>query len=251
MNDIRVALIPARGGSKRVPRKNLLPFFGHPMLAYAVAAASNSGLFERILVSTDDHETGEVGSWYGAEYVARPAELAGDDAGLQDVALHALDWLAERGVHPGLLCQLMPNCPLRRAEDIRLHHEVFAREGRNFQISVVPYRCVYPQWAVIQEAEGGRFLLGQEFLVASQQLRETFCPTGAVWWTRCAEFRRQRTFYGSPYFLAPMDANRGVDIDTAQDVEFAELLVHGLTQRDGHSPLEPIARAAFAGGMLG
>ena len=251
VSGVCVALIPARGGSKRVPRKNLLPFFGHPMLSYAVAAARNSGLFQHVLVSTDDRETGKVASWYGAEYVPRPPELAGDEAGLQDVALHALDWLADRGARPDMLCQLMPNCPLRRAEDIRQHHEVFERERRDFQISVVPYRCVYPHWAMVQEPAGGRFLFGEEFLVGSQRLREAFCPTGAIWWTRCAAFRRQRSFYGTPYFLAPMDANRGVDIDTAQDVEFAELLVHGLTQRDGRSPLEPIARAAFAGGARG
>lgn len=246
-----VAIIPARGGSKRVPRKNLLPFFGHPMLAYAIAAARSSALFERVVVSTDDPEIGAAASWYGAEYLPRPAELAGDEAGLEAVAVHALGVLAQQGFRPERLCQLMPNCPLRRAEDIVQHHDRFVRDARSFQISVVPYRCVYPHWAIVEEPSGARFIFGEEFLVNSQRLREAFCPTGAIWWARCDEFLRQRKFYGEPYFLAEMDANRGVDIDTAADIEFAELLVHGLTQRDGISPLEPVARAAYAGSPRG
>ena len=79
-----------------------------------------------------------------------------------------------------------------------------------------------------------------EFLVRSQELGTTFCPTGSVWWARCADLLAQKTFYGSPYYLAEIDANRGVDLDDEEDLRLAELLVLGLTARDGRSPLEPM-----------
>ena len=126
------------------------------MLAYAIAAARNSGLFERIVVSTESAEIGKMATWYGAEYLARPPELASDTADLVDVSLHVLQTLAAEGFQPQALCQLMPNCPLRRGEDICNHFREFQDSKRKFQISVVPYRAVYPHWAVVQGEDGGR-----------------------------------------------------------------------------------------------
>ena len=91
----------------------------------------------------------------------------------------------------------------------------------------------------------GRWRFGAEFLVRSQELAPTFCPTGAVWWARCADLLAQNTFYGSPHHLAEIDANRGVDIDDEEDLRLAELLVLGLTARDGRSPLEPMKESYF------
>lgn len=238
-----IAVIPARGGSKRIPKKNLTPFFGHPMLAYTVSAALRSGLFLDVIVSTDDPETGEIAQAYGATYVARPAELATDSAGLVEVNLHVLDILAIQGIRPEALCQLMPNCPLRTSKDIVDHYSLFRDNGRSFQISVVPYRGVYPQWSLTMDKSGrGSWLFGPQFQVRSQELKESYCPTGALWWTDVAEFSIQKTFYGDPFHLAPMDPNRGIDIDVPEELELAELLVLGLTQRDGKSPLEPVER---------
>jgi CMP-N-acetylneuraminic acid synthetase len=113
----------------------------------------------------------------------------------------------------------------------------------------VTYRCVYPEWAMVEDEHGhGRWRFGPEFLVRSQELTRTFCPTGAVWWARTADLLAQNTFYGSPYHLAEMDANRGVDIDDEEDLRLAELLVLGLTGRDRRSPLEPMKESYFARG---
>lgn len=245
----RVAIIPARGGSKRIPNKNVRPFFGHPMLAYAVASARNSALFERVVVSTDDPDAGRIAEWYGAEYLHRPPHLATDKADLIGVAEHVLESLAADGFRPAALCQLMPNCPLRRADDVRDQHRLFADQNRLFQISVVTYRGLYPHWAQAPNAAGiGRWLFGRDFSVGrSQDLETVCCPTGAVWWARVPDFLRQRKFYGEPYHLAPMDDNRGIDIDRADDLDLADLLVRGLHARDGVSPLEPIDRSPFPG----
>jgi CMP-N-acetylneuraminic acid synthetase len=236
-----IALIPARGGSKRIPRKNIILFFNHPLLAYTIAAAINSELFERVIVSTDDEEIADTATGYGAEVIERPAELANDQATLVDVTIHALEYL---GATPGKVeafCQLMPNCPLRRSADIRAQYEVFKRERRAFQISAVPFRSVYPQWSLEMNNKGiGQWFFGEKYLTLSQELHPLVCPTGAVWWMRTREFLEQRRFYGDPFHVQLMDANSGLDIDTQEDLELAELLVRGLREKRGMSPLEPV-----------
>jgi CMP-N-acetylneuraminic acid synthetase len=235
-----IAVIPARGGSKRIPRKNLAPFFGQPMLAYAIAAARHSALFDRVIVSTEDAEIEAVARACGAEVINRPQALATDDAGLPDVAAHALDQL---GVKDGdAFCQLMPSCPLRRAEDIRAHWEAFERGRRAFQISVVPYRMVRPQWAIAVAPDGaGRWASEGDQARSQAHLPELVCPTGAIWWARAADFRAQRAFYGVPFHVERMDADRGMDIDTPEELALADLIVRGLRSRDSRDPLEACA----------
>ena len=237
-----IALIPARGGSKRVPRKNIIPFFNHPLLAYTIAAAINSGLFNRIVVSTDDEEISDVAVSHGAEVIERPAELANDQATLVDVTIHALEYLKVTPESVEAFCQLMPNCPLRLSTDIRAQYEVFTTERRAFQISAVPFRSMYPQWSLEMNDGGiGRWYFGEKYLTLSQELHPLVCPTGAIWWMRTREFFEQRRFYGDPFHVYLMDANRGLDIDTQEDLELAEILVRGLREKSGASPLEPVS----------
>lgn len=229
------------------------PFFGRPMLTYAVSAALNSGLFREVIVSSDDSSVAHIVEPYGAAFVLRRSELATDSASLVDVARHVLDSLRDRGVLPEALCQCMPNCPLVRSQDIvDLWHQ-FKRGKHRFQISVVPYRGLYPHWAVASDDRNGdgRWLFGDNNFVRSQELQKAYCPTGAIWWARAKDFLEQNAFYGSPFALAPMDANRGLDIDDEEDLKLAELLVHGLTVRDNASPLEPMHRCVLAEERIG
>lgn len=237
-----VAVIPARGGSKRLPGKNIFPFFGHPLIAYAIAAARRSGLFERVCVSTDSEEIGGIARKYGAEFVRRPDAISGDKASIVDASLHVLEELAREGFHPEYLAQLMPNCPLRTSGDIVEHYRAFCENHRAFQISAVRYRGVYPQWALGRNAAGeGYFIYGDRNLVNSEELENAVCPTGAVWWTRVEDFLEQKKFYGAPWHLQEIDANRGMDIDRAEEMDLAELLTLGLWKKTGQCPLEPIA----------
>jgi CMP-N-acetylneuraminic acid synthetase len=230
-----IAVIPARGGSKRLPHKNLVEFFGHPMLAYAIVAARSSELFDRVVVSTDDREIASVARGLGAEVLERPAELGADHVGVSDVSRHALTAL---GTHHGAFCQLMPNCPLRRAADITEQHATFEASGAAVQISVVPYRAVHPEWALVRRADGCGVWLDREALARNSV--QALCPTGAVWWARVADFLARGGFYDGPFAVHPMDPNQGLDIDHPADLELAELLVRGLRARDGTDPLEPI-----------
>jgi len=216
------------------------------MMAYGISAALNSKLFSRVLVSSDDPGVGEIARWYGAEFILRPPELATDTASLADVARHLLDTLHARGQAAEILCQIMPNCPLVHSEDLLDHWQLFREKQRSFQISVVRYRGVHPQWALAaDEMFRGKWLFGSKYLVRSQELPQVFCPTGAIWLVRSEAFLAQRAFYGSPFHLAPMDANRGIDIDDSEDLALAELLVRGLTARNGVSALEPVRRESF------
>jgi len=216
------------------------------MMAYGVSAALNSGLFEKVIVSSDDLEIGQVAEWYGAEFIERPAELATDTAKSIDAVTHVLRTLEARGFRPYSLCQIFPNCPLLTSADVIEHEQLFREGQRLFQISAVPYRCVYPEWAMVADEEGrGRWALGKEFQGRSQDCARTLCPTGAVWWARSTDLLAQNTFYGSPFHMAEIDANRGVDIDDEEDLRLSELLVLGLEARDGRNPLEVPARASY------
>ena len=242
-----IAVIPARGASKRLPRKNIKNLLGHPMLAYAIAGAQNSGLFERVVVSTDDPETGRIAEWYGAQYVDRPPELATDGATLPDVSIHVLDVLRQEGITPAYLCQLMPNCPLRRSQDILEHFCLFRERDCSFQITVVPYRAVYPHWAVMIGNDGEGIRVFDEYYAGpSQNLPETYCPTGAIWWVKTADFLAQGVFYGKPFHLAPMDANRGIDIDRMEEFAMAEIIALGLEAKHGVRALEPVNHEPFS-----
>ena len=158
-------------------------------MAYGVSAAVNSGLFEKVIVSSDDAEIGRVAEWYGAEFVARPPELATDTAKSIDAITHVLRALAAGATCPASMCQVLPNCPLVTSADVIEHERRFREGSRMFQISVVTYRCVYPEWAMVDnEAGHGRWRFGAEFFVRSQELARSFCPTGAVWWARWSVF---------------------------------------------------------------
>ncbi|MCX5964342.1 MAG: acylneuraminate cytidylyltransferase family protein [Cyanobacteria bacterium] len=241
-----IAIIPARGGSKRIPHKNIVTFFGHPLLAYTVKSALNSNLFKKVIVSTDDHLIGRIAQWYGAEFLLRPPELADDNATLINVSLHLLKTLAEQEIKIDALCQLMPNCPLRINTDILEHYDLFEKNQRNFQISAINYRSVYPHWAIrCNSTSEGEWLFGEKHLVPSQYLGKVYCPTGSIWWVKAQDFKQQKAFYGQPFHLAPIDANRGIDIDSQEDLELADIVVRGLWSKYGVNPLEKINQEPF------
>ena len=123
MTDTSVAIIPARGGSKRIPFKNIRLFCGKPIIAYSIEAARASNLFARILVSTDSEEIAQVAEAYGAEVpFRRPAELSGDTAVNAPVVLHALQFLAEQGVQPEFFCMIYATAPFISSESVSYTH---------------------------------------------------------------------------------------------------------------------------------
>lgn len=242
-----VAVIPARSGSTRLRGKNARRFLGHPLLAYSVRAALDSGCFAAVFVSTDSDDYAQVARHYGAGVIERPAELATERAGLVGVALHAIGEIRADGLEPETYCQLLPCCPLRTSRSILEHMTVFLDENRLFQLSLQPYISTYPQWAMKREANG---LLNSSWskkpLVGpSQDLEDLYCPSGGVWIARVRALEDQQAFYGTPLHGEVLSSPEGIDIDTDDDFRFAEALAYGYRELHGASVPQPIAQKAW------
>ena len=150
--DRRLAVIPARGGSKRIPQKNIRPLGGKPLLAYTIEAAVASKLFDQVIVSTDSGDIAEIAERFGARVpFMREASLADDMTPVSEVTADVLDKLDSSGRQYRDICQLMPNCPLRAASDIADSYRQFVATGSQAQISVVRYGWQNPWWAMRQD----------------------------------------------------------------------------------------------------
>lgn len=222
-----LAVIPARGGSKRIPHKNIREFCGKPILAYAVEAALESKLFARVVVSTDDQEIAAVARDAGAETpFVRSAAIADDQTPVSVVTLDALERMDPRGETYEHVAQLMPTCPLRTSEDVRSSYGQFIDTGAPAQLSISRYGCFNPWWGMTRGADFVlKPLFGAEITRRSQDLAPVFCPTGAVWWVQPRVLRRERTFHVEGRTGWEIPWPRGVDIDTEDDWILAEALM--------------------------
>jgi N-acylneuraminate cytidylyltransferase len=227
MAKAKIAIIPARGGSKRIPGKNVRDLAGRPMIAYTVEAACASGLFDRVVVTTDSREIAKIAERHGAEApFLREAALADDVTPVSLATLDALQRLDPEGERYDMLAQLMPNCPLRSAEDVQHSHVQFRERNSPSQISVVRYGWQNPWWAMRRNQQFAlEPLFPDEMKQRSQDLPELFCPTGAIWWASADALRREKTFHleGRTGWEIPWE--RGIDIDTQEDWAMVEVLL--------------------------
>jgi len=222
----RLAVIPARGGSKRVPRKNVRPLGGLPMLLYTIRAAQESGLFEAVVVSTDDEDIAGLARGEGAEVpFLRAPSLSDDHTPVSLVTVDALARLDPAGTRFDAVSQLMPNCPLRTAADIRESFAAFL-DGGEVQLSVTRFGWQNPWWAFRLGADRTMEPLFPDAVTSrSQDLPTLVCPTGAVWWAAADVLRRSRTFHVAGRRGWEMPWQRALDIDTEDDFAMAEALL--------------------------
>jgi N-acylneuraminate cytidylyltransferase len=221
-----IAIIPCRGGSKRVPGKNIKPLNGKPLIAYAIEAALQSALFDAVIVSTDSREIADIALAFGASVpFMRGDDLADDFSPVSAATIDALKRADPAGTLYQNVAQLMVNCPLRTAGDIQQSYEQFIRDGADAQISVTEYGWQNPWWAM---TTGDRHILSPVFKERmgqrSQDLPRLVCPTGAIWWARAGTLLAHGTFYAPHYAGWCMPWKRAVDIDTEEDWEMAEIL---------------------------
>jgi pseudaminic acid cytidylyltransferase len=221
-----LAVIPCRGGSKRVPGKNIRLLRGKPLIAYAIEAARQSGIFSSVVVSTDSEEIAAIAATYGAEVpFMRDAHLADDFAPVSAVTVDALKNVDPSGVRFDNVAQLMANCPLRTAEDVRNSYEQFIAGKADTQISVTEYGWLNPWWAMTSDEHNVLSPVFKERMgVRSQDLPRLVCPTGAIWWAKSEALRDYGTFYAPNYTGWAMPWERAVDIDTEEDWKMAEVL---------------------------
>lgn len=220
---MRVAVIPARGGSKRIPRKNIKPFCGKPMLAWSIEAARASGCFDRIIVSTDDDEIAEVACGCGADVpFRRPNELANDYAGTIPVVAHAVGWLQSQGELPGAVCCIYATAPFLHAEDLRRGLQDLEKTGADYAFSVTRYE--FPIQRAIRIANSGRveMLFPENFNTRSQDLEETYHDAAQFYWGRPQAWLSGKTIFSEVAVPVVLPHHRVQDIDTPEDWERAE-----------------------------
>ena len=225
-----IAIIPCRGGSKRVPKKNIRLLRGKPAVAYTIEAALKSKIFQTVMVSTDSDEIADIARNAGAEVpFLRDSSLADDYTPVSLATLDALDQMARNANNYNNICQLMANCPLRTANDIIDSYAQFVTNGLDAQISVTEFGWFNPWWAMTRDEDNVLAPLFKERMgFRSQDLPHLYCPTGAVWWAKTNVLRQHKTFYAPGYRGWVMPWLRAVDIDTEDDWEMAEILFERL-----------------------
>lgn len=219
----RCALIPARGGSRRLPGKNIIDFFGKPIIAYTIEAALKTDLFSRTVVSTDDDEIARVAVQYGAEVEERPAHLATATAKLTQVMEAFLDSEDRAGREYDELFVLLATAPLRRGEDIKGVQELLEPGVCDFAMAITNYERS-PHKALVR-GEGGTLgpMWSDLILKRTQELPEFFADNGSTYGLNVEAFKREKTFYGSSLRGYQMPPERSVDIDDISDLELAKL----------------------------
>jgi len=214
---MNIAVIPARGGSKRIPRKNMLRFGGKPMLVWTIEAAIYANLFDKIIVSTDDWEIAGIAENNGAEVLVREG-LADDYTPSSLVTIDAVSRLGGDTV-----CQLLPTCPLRTQFDITDAYNAFKKSGAPSQISITDFGWQYPHWAVDRNARA----VFQDEIGRSQDLPDLFHPTGAVWFADATPLVLSRSFYMRGQVGWFLEWEHAIDIDTEGDLEIAKMILRG------------------------
>lgn len=222
-----VGLVTGRGGSKRIPGKNVRPLAGRPLVAWAVEAACQASSIGRVLISTDDAAIANAALEAGGEVpFMRPAHLSGDHASHVGVIAHALDWLeAECGL-PEFICLLQPTSPLRQAEDIDALVELVRRTGADCGITVSPVRHHPAHMFVVSEAGAARpFVSVASGYQRSQDLPPLHVVNGAVYVLRPETFRTRDSVLSDNLVAHVMPEMRSIDIDTDHDFQLAETIL--------------------------
>ena len=222
---MKLALIPARGGSKRIPRKNIRQFRGRPMIAWSIAAAQSADCFDRVLVSTDDEEIAEVASLHGAEVpFLRPAHLADDQASTQDVVMHAVQWCEQQRLPVDAVCCLYATAPFVQPGDLE-EAGVLLEQAPPKSIVFSATTFPFPIQRAIRIDKEGRSTMFQpeNFNTRSQDLEEAYHDAGQFYWGRPAAWAGNDNLFndGRPLLIPRW---RVQDIDTEEDWIRAELL---------------------------
>lgn len=222
---MRLAVIPARGGSKRIPKKNIIPFCGKPLIAYALDAAQESGMFDRIHVSTDSHEIAEV-----VEKLGFPVDFMRDDSLADDYTgiVPVLKWVAneyvKRGFHYDQLCCIFPTAPLLISSDLVEAFRIFDHNQGVYPLLVYARYPVPVEWAFRRDENG--FMSAddpEKILIRSQDLQHAYYECGPFNLWRYEHLQQEHPLSGKTLsYLLPTE--RAIDIDTPEDLAYAERL---------------------------
>lgn len=221
---MNIAVIPARGGSKRIPRKNIKEFCGRPMIAWAIAVAKDSQLFEKVIVSTDDREIAAIAREYGAETpFVRPFELANDTAGTVPVIAHAIKEMNDRQCYPDSVCCIYPCTPMLRTPDLADALSAMTSTGADFVYPVVEYP--HPTFRAMRRTTDGQmqFVFPECETMRTQDLEKTYHDAGQFYWGKSGAWVALKRMHSDGIGMI-VPSWRFVDVDTEDDWRRAELL---------------------------
>ncbi len=222
---MNIAIIPARGGSKRIPRKNIKIFHGKPMIAYSIETALKSRCFDRIIVSTDDQEIADTALKYGAEVpFLRPAAIADDYATTMDVMEHAIQYLAKEKISPQFICCIYATAPFILADDLRKGLGMLNEPKVEYAFSATSFP--FPiQRAIKLTGQGDVKMFSEQYAdTRSQDLVEAYHDAGQFYWGRTSAFIARKAIFAEHSKVVLLPRERVQDIDTVEDWELAEAL---------------------------
>lgn len=223
---MKVAVIPARGGSKRIPGKNIRVFAGKPMIAHSISRALQSGLFERVIVSTDDEEISRVARDFGAEVpLLRPKELSDDHTGTTEVVAHMVDWLQSRGAELSAVCCIYATAPFIRQED--LERGLAILQAGNWQYVFSATTFAFPIFRSFQTNAEGRLKMffPEHFNTRSQDLPEALHDAGQFYWGLPQAWVDHVRIFDETSTVVAIPRWRAQDIDTEEDWARAEVMM--------------------------
>jgi N-acylneuraminate cytidylyltransferase len=229
-----LAIIPARGGSKRVPRKNIKPFLGVPMLARTIGLLRSSGVFARIVVSTDDEEITAIAHEAGAEVpFRRPPELANDTAATLPVIAHAIQEMESRGLRAAQICCVYPAAVLSRPADLVEAQRLLSANDVDFVFSATSF--AFPIQRALRRLPDGRTEMFQpeHRLTRSQDLEPAFHDAGQFYFGTRQAWLEGRPFFGHRSMMLELPRWRVQDIDTLEDWQRAEMIFQLLERETG------------------
>jgi pseudaminic acid cytidylyltransferase len=221
---MNVAIIPARGGSTRIHKKNIKNFIGKPIITYSIKAAQESGVFSRIIVSTDSEEIAEVARKAGAEApFVRPAELGENRVNIADVVHHAATWLKERNENYKYTCCILATAPFLQAIKIKEGYEIISRSDVDTVASVVKFS--FPVFRAFKKDKEGRmkFIWPEYELKHSNELPDSYHDAGQFYWLNTEKFLASKSIMGQEVLPVVLSGYIVQDIDTIDDWKMAEI----------------------------
>ncbi len=222
---MNVAIIPARGGSKRIPRKNIKLFHGQPIIAYSIQAALKSGCFDKVIVSTDDQEIADVAVEYGAEVpFLRPKKYSDDYSTTMDVMYHAVSWCGSQGWVLDTTCCLYATAPFIRPEDLQNGLAMLENNNIDFVFSATTFSFPIQRAIKLSEQGAVSMFYPENERVRSQDLEEAYHDAGQFYWGRKDAFLKYTSMYSPRSRVVLLPRYRVQDIDTHEDWMFAETL---------------------------
>ena len=222
---MRLCVIPARGGSKRIPCKNIKEFFGKPMIAWSILKAIESRCFDKIIVSTDDAEIAEVSKEFGAKVpFLRPQNLSDDYTGTTEVTAHAINWFLQKSILFTDVCCLYATAPFVQSSDLQRGLDILSNSKSTYAFSVTSF--AFPIQRAIRLCKNERVeMFHPEYLdTRSQDLEEGWHDAGQFYWGKSNAWTQLLPIFSKDSSAVKLPRHRVQDIDTVEDWERAECL---------------------------